>query len=147
MVTSVLLYQPEKKLCEQLSPSLHEWSAATTSFLPQRATDRQRDGRTTQNYSSTGIFRINISCKNTPSGQEQKNQQVHQGATGGRHVCLPYLEPVFRGIISSFDLCEAMWISICGFSNGPRVEGPLFDVFINLLVCKMHHKVEGKQRA
>lgn len=97
---------------------------------PKRATDRHRDGWTTQNYSSTGIWRINISCKNTPSGQEQKNQQVHRGATGGRHIGFLFLEPVFLGIISSSDFCT--WISICGFSDGLRVEGPPFDVFINM---------------
>lgn len=120
----------EKKLYEQLGLGLYYWSAATTSLLPQRATDRHRDGWTTQNYSSTGILRINISCKNTLKGQEQKNQQVHQGATGGRLVGLLYLELVFLGTISSSDFCT--WISICGFANRPRVEGPAFDVTINM---------------
>lgn len=85
----------------------------------------------------------NISCKNTPSNQEQKNQQVHQGATGGRHVGRLYLDPLFLGIISSSDFCT--WISICGFSDGPRVEGPPFDVFINMycLFVKCATKLEG----
>lgn len=114
-----------------------------TSFLPKRTADRHGDGWTTQNYSSTGILGINISCKNTPSNQEQKNQQVHQGATGGRHVGRLYLDPLFLGIISSSDFCT--WISICGFSDGPRVEGPPFDVFINMycLFVKCATKLEG----
>lgn len=94
----------------------------------KQLTDRQRDGWMTQNYSSASILRINIAFKNTPSGQEQRNQQVQQGAAGRRHVGLLDLEPVLRKISSA--LCS--WMSICGFSVGHRVEGSPFDVFIHM---------------
>lgn len=142
-VASVLLYEPKEKEHEKLS--LCQCSAATTPFFPKRATDRRRDGWMTRNYSSTGILRVNISCKNTPRGQEQKNQQVLQGAMGGRLVGLLYLEPVFPGIISSSDFCT--WISICGFSDKVRVEGPPCDVFISTygLFVKCTAKYKGNR--
>lgn len=112
----------------------------------EQQTDTETDGRPTIT-AQHAFLRKNISCKNTPSSQEQRNQQVHQGATGGRHVDLLYLESVFLGLISSSDF--GTWISICGFSDGPRVEGPPFDVVINMycLFVKIRHRVERKQRA
>lgn len=126
----VSLHQPEGKRRERLGPGLGPWSATATSFLPPRKqlTDRQRDGWMAQNYSSTSILRINIAFKNTASSQEQRNQQVQQGAAGKRHVGLLDLEPVLRKTSSALCSCS----SICGFSVRHRLQGPPFDVFIHM---------------
>lgn len=95
----------------------------------QRPRDRHRDRWMTENYSSTGILRINISRKNTPSNREQKNKQVQQGATGRNRAGRLYLELVFLGIFSFPDL--STWILICGYCDAPMEELP-FDVFLTM---------------
>lgn len=110
------------------------------SLAPSLESNRQtRRQMNDQNYSSTSVLRINIPCKNTPSSQEQKNQQVQQPGHSTRKARWP---AVFRTCLSKDNLIPGLlrmdlnlWL-LWQTKGGRAILWCIYKYV--LLVCKMH---------